>query len=165
MNSIVEKLGSYQILTNLFPGAFFGLSLRFFFNLAFPTKNIGEDLIVYYFMGLIISRVGSLVVEPLLKKVCFLKFAPYGDFVAASKIDTKIDTLSEINNYMRSLLTCSLLFPIVGGLQQLARVCSCFSFVWKWGLLIIIFMIFLFSYKKQTNYVRKRVETNLPPEQ
>ena len=69
MNSIVEKLGSYQILTNLFPGAFFGLSLRFFFNLEFPTKNIGEDLIVYYFMGLIISRVGSLVVEPLLKKV------------------------------------------------------------------------------------------------
>ena len=165
MNNFIEKLGSYQIITNLLPGVFFGMALRLLLGITVPMENMGEEIMVYYFMGLIISRVGSLVVEQLLKKVCFLKFAPYGDFVAASKIDTKIDTLSEINNYMRSLLTCSLLFPIVGGLQQLARVCSCFSFVWKWGLLIIIFMIFLFSYKKQTNYVRKRVETNLPPEQ
>lgn len=164
MNSIVEKLGSYQILTNLFPGTFLGLGLRFFFNLEFPTKNIGEDLIVYYFMGLIISRIGSLVIEPLLKKFCFLKFAPYCDFVAASKIDAKIDALSEINNYICSLLTCSFLFPVIGGLQRLVQICSFFSFAWKWGLLVFILTIFLFSYKKQTNYVRKRVEANLPPE-
>lgn len=165
MNNIVEKIGSYQIFTNLFPGGFFVLGLRFFFNLEFPTKNIGEDLMVYYFIGLIISRIGSLIIEPALKKIRFLKFAPYCDFVVASKIDAKVDTLSEINNYMRSLLTCSLLFLAVGGLQRLVRTCYFFSIAWKWGLLILVLIIFLFSYKKQTNYVRKRVETNLPSEQ
>lgn len=157
MNSIIEKLGSYQIFTNLFPGAFFGLGLRFFFGLEFPTKNVGEDLIVYYFMGLIISRIGSLVVEPLLKKIRFLKFAPYGDFVSASKIDVKIDKLSEINNYMRSLLTSVMLFPITGGVKRLTQMFPWVSCNWKWILLILVLIVFLFSYRKQTSYVRKRV--------
>lgn len=165
MSSIIEKLGSYQIFTNLFPGAFFGLGLRFFLYLEFPTKNVGEDLIIYYLMGLIISRIGSLVVEPLLRRIRFLEFASYNDFVSASKIDVKIDTLSEINNYMRSLLTSAILFPIIGGLQKLTQKCPWFSCSWKWVLLILILIIFLFSYKKQTNYVRKRVEATLPSEQ
>lgn len=164
MNSIIEKLGSYQIFTNLFPGAFFGLGLRFFLNLDFPTKNVGEYLIIYYLMGLIISQIGSLVVEPLLKKIRFLKFASYSDFVSASKIDIKIDTLSEMNNYMRSLLTSAILFPAVGGLQKLTQICPWFSCSWKWVLLILILIIFLFSYRKQTSYVCKRIEATLPTE-
>ena len=33
MNNIIEKLGSYQIMTNLLPGAFFGVGLSFFYEL------------------------------------------------------------------------------------------------------------------------------------
>lgn len=159
MNSIVEKLGSYQILTNLFPGAFFGLGLKYLLDFRFPTESIVEELIIYYIMGLIISRIGSLILEPVLKKIRFLKFAPYHDFVKATKIDAKIDILSETNNYMRSLLTSTLMLLAVGGLQKLAQICSWFIYNWKWVLLILILIIFLFSYRKQTNYVRKRVET------
>jgi hypothetical protein len=90
MSGILEKLGSYQILTNLLPGAFFGLTLKLFFRLGLQTENISEDIVVYYFMGLIINRIGSLAVEPILKKLRFVKYVPYPEFLKALKADRKL---------------------------------------------------------------------------
>lgn len=158
MSSIIEKLDSYQILTNLLPGVFFGLTLKFFLGLSFPTQNIGEDIVVYYFMGLIINRIGSLLVEPILKKVRFIKYVPYPDFVKAAKVDSKIDTLSEMNNYTRSLLTCVLLLPVIQILQVLSSKWTWFYSNWKWSVIAFLVILMLFAYRKQTDYVRKRVE-------
>lgn len=158
MSSIIEKLGSYQILTNLLPGAFFGLALKFFFELTLPTENIGEDIVVYYFMGLIINRIGSLAVEPVLKKLRFIRYAPYPDFVKAARADSKIDTLSEMNNYIRSLLTCALLLPVMRILHLLSLKWTWFSMSWKGGAIALLVLLFLFAYRKQIDYVRKRVE-------
>ena len=159
MSSIIKKLGSYQILTNLLPGAFFGLTLKLFFGLALPTRNIGDDVVMYYFMGLIINRIGSLVVEPILKTLRFIKRAPYPDFVKAANADAKIDTLSEMNTYTRSLLTCVLLFPVMRILQALSSKWMWFSVNWEWVALALLIVLFLFAYRKQTNYVRNRVES------
>ncbi len=151
MNIFFEKMGSYQILTNLLPGTFFILLFRYFFASTLPTQNIGEDIAVYYFTGLIINRIGSLIVEPILKKLDFIKYAPYPDFVKAVKIDSKIDTLSEMNNYTRSLLTCLLLLPAL-------RILNVIPINWKWPLIAFLIVLFLFAYRKQTAYIRKRVE-------
>jgi hypothetical protein len=158
VSGILEKLDSYQILTNLLPGAFFGLVLKFFFGLTFPTQNIIEDVVVYYFMGLIINRIGSLVVESILKKLHFIKYAPYPDFVKATKVDSKIETLSEMNNYTRSLLTSVLLLLGMRILQALSIKWTWLSLNWEWGTTALLGVLFLFAYRKQTDYVRKRVE-------
>ena len=157
MSYILDKLGSYQVLTNLLPGALFGLTIRFFFGLTIPTTNVGEDIVVYYFMGLIINRIGSLVVEPILKILHFIKYASYADFVEAAKSDAKIDTLLEMNNYTRSLLTCFLLLPAVRILQVLSSYWTWFSLNWEWCAIALLAVLFLFAYRKQTNYVHKRV--------
>lgn len=157
MSSILEKLGSYQILTNLLPGAFFGLSLKFFFQLGLQTENISEDIVVYYFMGLIINRIGSLAIEPILKKLRFIKYVPYPEFAKAVKADSKIDTLSEMNNYIRSLLTCVLLLPLVWVLHILSLEWTWLSMNWEWCAIVFLIILFLFAYKKQTNFVCKRV--------
>ena len=73
----------------------------------------------YYFMGLVISRIGSLMIEPTLKKVGFLKSADYSKFVLASKTDNKLDVLSETNNMYRTLCalsaqSCSNRWPLIG---------------------------------------------------
>lgn len=159
MSGILEKLGSYQILTNLLPGAFFGLTLKFFWGLTFPTENIGEDIGAYYFMGLIINRIGSLVVEPVMKRLRFIAYASYPDFTKATKADSKIDTLSEMNNYIRSLLTCVLLLPAIRILQVLSLKWTWLSMNWEWGVIVLLLVLFLFAYRKQTYYVCKRVET------
>ncbi|WP_449077970.1 hypothetical protein [Ruminococcus sp.] len=158
MSNIIEKLGAYQILTNLLPGIFFSLCLEFLFDISLPTENIVEDIVIYYFIGFIISRIGSLIIEPFLKKINFIKFAPYNEFLKALKKDSKIDTLSELNNFLRSLLTSVTLLPLVKLGQELSIKCPCLSEFYVWIILIVIFLLFLFSYQKQTNYVRKRVD-------
>jgi hypothetical protein len=42
---------------------------------------VQDDIVIgvflYYFVGLVISRFGSLAIEPMLKRVSFLQFAEY----------------------------------------------------------------------------------------
>ena len=71
MNNFIEKLGTYQIMTNLLPGVFFGTSLKLLLGITLPIENIGEEIIVYYFMGFVINRISSLIVKPILKKCKF----------------------------------------------------------------------------------------------
>ena len=60
-------------------------------------------MFLYYFLGLVVSRFGSLVIGPLLKSFSFIKFADYRAFIDASKKDTQIEVLSEANNSYRTL--------------------------------------------------------------
>uniref|UniRef100_UPI0031013A79 hypothetical protein n=1 Tax=Neorhizobium sp. EC2-8 TaxID=3129230 RepID=UPI0031013A79 len=67
MNDILARLSSYDIFVNLVPGALFAafLSMADIYTLE-PSSVVGE-LVIYYFIGLVISRVGSVIVEPILK--------------------------------------------------------------------------------------------------
>jgi len=158
MKEVIEKLDSYQILTNLVPGIFFGMGLRFLFDIQLPTEGIVEDAVVYYFMGLVVSRFGSIVIEPCLRSLHLIKFVSYSEFVNAERKDTKITVLLTASNYARSLLTYILLFLIIWLLKGL-------MFQWKWLgehweqiFLLALAFLFFASYKKQTNYIYKRVK-------
>jgi hypothetical protein len=159
MNGFIKKLGSYQIMTNLLPGIFFGIGLKLLLGMTLPTQNTGEEIIVYYFMGLIINRISSLIVKPVLNKCIFIKEASYSNYVKASKIDPKIDVLSETNTHFRALLTSSLLLIITAILKILAYNNKWISLNWKWMLLIFLPILFLFAFKKQTNFICKRIES------
>lgn len=158
MSNILGKLDSYQILTNLLPGAFFVYILKIFLGISLPADNVVENIVVYYFAGLVINRIGSLTIEPILKKVRFIKHAPYPSFVKAERINPKITTLSEMNNYTRSLLTSAILFPIIWIIQALSVEWHWLSANWKVVAAIFLIVIFLFSYRKQSKYVCDRVE-------
>jgi len=111
MKEIIEKLSSYNIFNYLLPGIVFSILTSKFTstNLIFDNLIIGAFL--YYFIGLVISRVGSVIIEPLLKRIKFLKFADYKDFVSVSKTDNKLEILSEANNMYRTFVSMfSILF-------------------------------------------------------
>lgn len=159
MNSVIEKLDSYQIMTNLLPGAFFVMALKFFFELSFPTENIGEEILIYYFMGLVINRIGSLIVKPILQKAKFIQEASYSDYIKAAKVDAKLEVLSETNNYFRSVLTCFFLVFIVGLVRMLILNTGCLLKCWKGCVIVCFILLFLFAYRKQTVFVKERIET------
>ena len=138
MNNFIEKLGSYQIITNLLPGVFFGMALRLLLGITVPMGNMGEEIMVYYFMGLIINRISSLIVKPILKRCRFIHEVPYFDYAKAAKVDSKIDVLSEANNYFRALLTSSLLLIVIQAIRLSIWKIEWISSNWKW-----ISMIFL----------------------
>ena len=45
MSDILGKLSSYQILTNLLPGAFFVWMLGFLFDIDVSTENVVENIL------------------------------------------------------------------------------------------------------------------------
>jgi len=156
MKELLDKLSSYNLFNYLLPGTIFVAAAERISGHNFKDANIVVELFLFYFIGMVISRIGSLTVEPVLKKVKFLKFAPYPDFIRASKTDAKIDVLSEQNNTYRTL--CAVFFSL--GLLRVYDL----AVAWRprstrTAVVVGLFFLFAFAYRKQTDYVRKRVET------
>lgn len=161
MKDLIDKLSSYNLFNYLMPGVVFVVLAETLTNYSFVQKDIVIGIFLYYFIGLVISRFGSLVVEPSLKKISFLKFADYSDFITASKEDEKIDLFSEINNTYRTLCSCFTLLIVLKIVESLS---NRFQFIKEWtafSLVLILLVVFLFAYKKQTDYTRKRVEAKV----
>lgn len=161
MNELLSKISSYHLFNYLLPGCLFGVVATSLTHRPFTQPSVVLGLFLYYFYGLVISRIGSLVFEPLLKRWRFLTFAEYGDFVAACKTDPKIDELSETNNMYRTLCTLLIVLMLLQGVVLIEL-----RFAWlrqaEWPTLaLLLFIMFLLSYKKQTSYITRRVKANL----
>ena len=161
MNELFNKISSYHLFNYLLPGCLFVAVATATTEHHLEQTNPVLGLFVYYFYGLMISRVGSLLLKPFLEWIGFLGPAQYADFVAACKNDSKIDELSETNNMYRSL--CSLLIVLIL-LLAITALERNFQGIRKWELPFLIptfLVLLLFSYKKQTEYITKRVKANL----
>ena len=108
MEGLIDRISRYNILNCLLPGTLFAVAVDEITDYRLIQEDILTRIFVYYFIGLVISRIGSLIMEPVLKKIGFIQFAEYGDFLEASKEDPKIGTLSETNN-PRSTVRCNTL--------------------------------------------------------
>ena len=157
MKAILDKLSSYNIFNYLFPGFLFVIVGEKLTSIPLFYEKWFIGMFLYYFYGLVISRIGSMVVEPILKRVQFVQFADYKDYVAASKLDSKIEIFSEQNNMYRTLCSLTLVLIFLKATDKIKDVLSwgadVNSFIFLAGLLIL----FLFSYRKQTRYVVQRV--------
>lgn len=160
MKEILDKISSYNLFNYLLPGTVFVFLLAKISVINLIQKDILIGGFLYYFIGLVISRIGSVIIEPLLSKLNFIKFADYSDFVTYSKVDTKIDILSESNNMYRTiiaLILCLLLTKLFTWITEISGLTKIWSYI---ILLIVILILFLFSYRKQTNYITKRIIAN-----
>ena len=160
MKEILEKLSSYNIFNYLLPGIVFVVLATKLTHYNLIQQDLVIGAFLYYFVGLVTSRFGSLVIEPLLKRTRFVRFAEYKQFVIASNVDPKIEILSEANNSYRTLCAVFVLLLLLKGFD---RLCLVYPSILKWDitmLLASLFFMFLFAYKKQTAYVTKRVEAN-----
>lgn len=159
MSDFFDKISSYNIFNYLLPGTLFALIGDSYSSYRLVQDDLLIGVFAYYFMGLVISRVGSLLIEPTLKKVGFLNFAEYSKFVTASMVDKKLDELSEANNMYRTL--CSL-FLFLLALLALDSVIAAFPTLKTSAHYLVftgLFVLFVFSYRKQTNYITRRVNS------
>ena len=162
MKELLDKLSSYNIFNYLFPGVLFVVFLSKVSNYDLIQKDIITGAFLYYFIGLVISRVGSLFIEPFLKRIKFLKFSDYSKFIEASKIDSKIELFSEINNMYRTICSLFVLLAIVKLYESYLADLTFFKEYGVGILIVLILALFIFSYRKQTTYITKRVESNQP---
>ena len=160
MKEFLEKLASYHLFNYLLPGVLFVFLADQFINLDLYQTDIVFGLFLYYFIGLVISRIGSLILEPLLRRLKFVVFADDTDFVSASKIDPKIEQILEANNMYRTLFTLFLVLILIK-LYKLIEASIHFVAIWDEYLFIgVLFLIFLFAYKKQSQLISERVKAN-----
>lgn len=157
MKDLLEKLSSYNLFNYLFPGILFAVMVDRLTSYHLLLDNIVIGVFVYYFYGLVISRIGSLLIEPFLKWIHVVNFASYSDFINASKSDSKIELLSEANNMYRTLISvffCLLFFMTVESIEKKLLFISKYS-----PLIAVIFLlvIFILSFRKQTSYIRSRI--------
>lgn len=155
--SLIEKVSSYNIFNYLFPGGVFLASYERVSGNDIFSGNVVVDILIAYFAGMVLSRIGSLTVEPFLKWTGFVKFCGYSDFVAAEKVDNKLTTLSQENNTYRTLTAAFMclvagkaLMCIVSNVPKLDTLLD-----WAWP--AVLMLLFAFAYRKQTAYIVSRV--------
>ena len=174
IKSVIEKISSYNIFNNLFPGIIFCSVVEQTTRFSLVRDGVWENLFIYYFVGMIISRIGSIFIEKWLKTIkvknkktnCkepFLKFAPYNMYIEASQNDPFIMTLNEMNNVYRTIIATVTLIMITKLFDWLI-----YDWVKRLGQIgnnlfvvivcLLIIMLFIYSYKKQTEYIRSRIE-------
>jgi hypothetical protein len=159
MKEIIDKISSYNLFNYLFPGIIFVILLREVTNYDLIQENNFLGAFLYYFIGLVISRFGSLIIGKILqsKRLKFIEFADYKDFIFASDKDQKIELFSEINNMYRTLISlfCLLLLAkLYQAISDWLNISENLSYIL---LIIVLIILFAFSYRKQTGFVVKRV--------
>ncbi|EMH0075120.1 hypothetical protein ACQF58_11290 [Klebsiella pneumoniae] len=167
MESLIERISAYNIFNNIIPGAVF----CYFFNLFFTVNLGGEgtiyNLCLFYFWGVFVSRIGSLFIEKASIKLKFVRYAHYGDYLKASRVDEDIKMFLEVNNMLRTFAS---VFLCLGFTHFLSFVVERFDV--KWFVLqefsivgsmvsVFLFLIMMFAYRKQTSYIVKRVEKQI----
>ena len=160
MKELLEKIASYNLFNYLLPGVLFALLANWITNYKFPLDNVIIGGFLCYFLGLIISRIGSLIVEPILKKTSFVKFADYKDYISASAKDPLIITLSEANNMYRTFISLFLTLILLKAYEVAESRFSFLKNVSPYILIILFLILFLWSYRKQTKYIKCRVKAN-----
>jgi hypothetical protein len=160
MKDLLEKISSYNILNYLLPGAIFAVVGDSYKIYDLVQNDIVLGLFLYYFIGLVISRFGSLVIGPLMENASFVQFVPYEQYVAAEKKDSKLEVLVEVNNMYRTL--CSLFIFLVGLalFEAAAMRAPTFRVLGPPVVLLGLLVLFSCAYRKQTRCIVKRVEAN-----
>ena len=181
MEALLEKISSYDLVNNFLSGVCFCVFINEFTVWNFDIENEIMLICLFYFVGIIVSRVGSLLIEKILTNLPYFKvtktsnsdnniklefekfliFAPYDEFLLAEKIDSKITTLSATNNVYRSMVSVCFC-TIVAKIYELT-LHNVASVMWngKFEIISGVFLLmifFAFAYRKQTSYVVKRVK-------
>ena len=158
MDKLIDKISSYNILNNLIPGCIFCYIFSYSSGVDILPDRTIELLLVYYFVGMVISRLGSLVVEPLSIKIGVVKYANHPDYITASKKDGLIVTLLETSNLYRTIAAGGLLTVLIKLYivveQRIWFLLNARSYLVG----IMLFVLFLLSYRKQAKYIKSRVE-------
>ena len=157
LKNILTKITSYNLFNNLLPGIIFIQIFQKILNKNILTDKMLENLFIYYFAGIIISRIGSLIIEDGLKTIKYIEFIPYNDYIEAEKKNEKLKTLIEINNMYRTFSALFLTIIVLYLFKSLSIDENCLMKLFIIGL----FILFLLSYKKQVEYIKKNVYKTL----
>lgn len=162
ISKIVDKISSYQLFNYFFPGVIFNFVVDQSMSFKIAPEDILYRIFIYYVTGMILSRIGSTIVEPIYKKICFVIYAKYKIFLDSEEKDLKINPLVLENNTYRTLIAtffslfCLFLIDQIEWLHdKYQHPIAIISY------LLFLILLFSLAYRKQTTYIRKRVHRDM----
>jgi hypothetical protein len=158
LESILSKLSSYNIFTTLIPGTFIAFVLKKLDVYAFTSDSAFADLVIFYFLGLVASRIGSLALDPLFIRCGIITRDDYSRYISASQKDQKIDTLLETSNLYRSLCAALLIVLITYCIKLAAEMFQLTTRSIEIGAVTLLLFLFVLAYRKQSKYILERIE-------
>lgn len=156
MDKIIDKIDKYNLFTNIVPGY---LLLMFnIYYLKIENLNMGEQIIISYFIGQTLSRLGSIIGQKILFKFTKEKGESYDKYIIASDKDTKIATLMQERNMCRTFCVLFVICIIEIILSKIININSIKSDIILIILLFILLVIYAISFCKYNKYVLDRIQ-------
>ena len=161
MSEALNKISAYEFFNVLFPGVllWFYVANLFDIKITFTDNIISQSLFILcatYLVGLIVSRIGSLVLEPIAKKMKIIKW--HKDYYLAEMKDEKIKILLRDMNMYRSVMSLSLIVLVLTLYKHfLCGSIECSELLTRVISIVFIFALFTMSYRKQSILIIKRV--------
>ena len=153
-----DKLDAYNLVANLVPGAALTYALHFS---KFPTpspEEIGAFLLVSFVAGVTTNRLGSLVLDPFLRRRGFLQPKRYDSFVTSEKTDKKLETLVANHGLYRTFFTAGFIYLI---LIAISHVLASWTMSPEVALALFVvagMLVFLFAFRKEDEYIHIRIQ-------
>lgn len=162
LTKFVDKLSSYQLFNYLFPGIIFNYVVEQTMSFRIAQNDILYRFFVYYITGMVLSRIGSIIIEPIYKKWCWVVYAKYKNYLKAEEKDPKLNLLLLENNTYRTLIATFFCLLVLYGIDQIEWLHDKYDSNIA-TILYLGFFLFLFSvsFHKQTDFIRKRTHRNL----
>lgn len=170
IKNIINKISSYEVFNNLLPGFVFCFVIRKITHFSFEQATLLENLIIYYFVGMILSRIGSIIISPLMLKIKknkvqsnFIEFSKYDDYIEASESQSFIKILNETNNTYRTMISVFIVIVILKIYDwvlypKVSQLGDCFYNITIILVCLFVVTLFVLSYRKQSLFIKTRVE-------
>lgn len=158
MEKIIDKLSSYHIFNYIIPGGLFIILCNNYINIKIEQEKFIYFFLMSYFIGIIISRISSLVTEKLMYFVFNIKKESHENYIKATKKDEKIEILMQDMNMYRNICTMLIILLIM----EVIKIFELCQLIDKELLIVLLFIlliiIFICAYIKQTKYIISRVK-------
>ena len=155
---LFSKFSKYEILNHLIPGLALCYILTLIGYCVWSTDWV-INIVVAYFVGMICSRFSSLCIEEPFKKWKWIEWRKYEEYNKAKKERPFIALLQENANMYRSLAGAFVIALVATGYYKLRLLCPFFIKVELPVLVLLLALLYIFSYRKQINdYVDKHLK-------
>ncbi len=153
VKDIIDKLSSYNIFNYLFPGFVFVIILKESSSYIHSPEFTVQSIVVIYFIGLVLSRIGSLIIEGLLLQLRLIKPIDTQTYIEKIKDNTRLEILFEAMNMYRTLSSMSLILSLMTFADILSKMSHPITSLIYCYLEFLLFILFTFAFCKQRNKV------------
>ncbi|MDO4282252.1 MAG: hypothetical protein Q4D02_01330 [Clostridia bacterium] len=155
MEEFIKKIETYNIINYLLPGIIFTIIFTYLTEINILNDNAGIAIVEYYFIGLVLSRIGSIIIKPILKGCKIIDEEKYEDFIDKEVKDEKIPILVREGNQYRTFIATFVVLIII----EINNIIQGNHDKWMTLITFItLIVLFILSYRKQLIFITKRIK-------